>query len=171
MLDIGTGTGTLAFLAAESGATVDGIDGSDKMLAVAKSKKPKHAFKDRIAFDHRPIYDLDLIDQACDVVTASLVLSELNDDERRYVIKHAYRLLKPGGTLIIADEIKPENFLNGFLYNLVRIPMAIVTFLVTQQSTHPINGIDSMVRKQGFAISSMERRSAETFLLLCARKP
>lgn len=173
VLDIGTGTGTLALLAAGAGAKVLGIDASEKMLAVAESKRQNHPQKERTSFRHMPVYDLDLLsaDEPFDVVTASLVFSELDGDEMNYSVRHAFRLLKPGGLMVIADETRPNEPLKRLFYLLVRFPMACITILLTKRSTHPVEGLEEVVDGAGFSIESTERRSMGTFLLLCARKP
>ena len=40
-----------------------------------------------------------------DLVMSTLVFSELSRDERLYALRHAHRVLRPGGCLAIADEV------------------------------------------------------------------
>ncbi len=98
VLDVGTGTGLAAFLAAKRvGATgrVLGVDLSDGMLSVATKKNRDSPFRN-VDFKKMDETSLELPDNSFDAVISNLGLSRFNVDVG---FKEAYRVLKPGGTL------------------------------------------------------------------------
>ncbi|NIQ76038.1 MAG: class I SAM-dependent methyltransferase, partial [Gammaproteobacteria bacterium] len=48
-------------------------------------------------------------DNSFNVITSTLVFSEMSREEMRYVLNQCHRVLKANGSLIIADEIMPQN--------------------------------------------------------------
>jgi len=172
VLDVGTGTGSLALLAAGRGAEVAGIDASRAMLAVAEDKRARHPSGGRVRFIEAGVAEMDtaLAGETFDVVTASLVFSELSEDEQHYALRQAHERLKPGGRLAIADETRPRGILKRVVYALVRLPLALVTFAITQTGTRPVLGLEEKVLRAGYAIESVERRNLGSFLILYARK-
>lgn len=172
VLDIGTGTGSLALLAAERGAEVVGIDTSAAMLAVAEQKRTNHPDGERVRFIEAGAAEMEtsLLGETFDVVTASLVFSELSEDEQRYVLRQAHGLLKPGGCLVIADETRPMGLFKRVLYYLVRLPLAVLTFALTQTSTRPVLGLKEKVREAGYEIESTEMHNLGSYIMLYARK-
>lgn len=101
VLDVGTGTGFLAFRAHELGHRVTGIDLSERMLAVARgatagmSAPPTFMIGDAI--------DPPLPAGSFDAVTNRHLLWTLRDPERALRSWHA--LLRPGGRLVLIDGI------------------------------------------------------------------
>jgi demethylmenaquinone methyltransferase/2-methoxy-6-polyprenyl-1,4-benzoquinol methylase len=172
VLDIGTGTGTLALMAAARGADVVGIDVSAPMLAEAQRKRERSPVGKRVRFVEAGVAELDtaLGGETFDLVTASLVFSELSPDEQRYALRQAAGLLREGGRLVIVDETKPEGAGRRAIYRLVRAPLALVTFSLTQTSTRAVDGLEEMVLDAGFEIVEADRRSLTSLLVLCARK-
>lgn len=171
ILEIGSGTGTLAVLAAKKGARVTGFDVSPGMLEVARNKVEAEGLADKVELHEMGVAGMDkLEDESFDLVVSTLVFSELSNDEQAYALKNAYRILKPEGRLAIADEAKPERLLNKILHQAVRVPLLIVTFVLTQTSTSAVSGLEDLVARAGFKIEKVERSALESFLYLIAIK-
>ncbi len=172
VLDVGTGTGALAFIEADRGATVVGIDSAAAMLAVAEEKRTQHPSGNRVKFIEAGVAEMEnaLAGELFDVVTASLVFSELSEDEQRYALDRAHQLLAPGGRLVIADETRPDKIWKRTIYHIVRLPLAFITFALTQTGTRPVIGLEEKVAAAGFTIDAVERRNLESYLVLYAHK-
>lgn len=169
MLEIGCGTGTLAVMAAKKGARVTGFDVSAGMLEVAKKKVHTEGLDSLVELKEAGVSAMDRFeDGAFDLVVSTLVFSELAPDEQRYALKHARRALRPGGKIAVADEVKPRRFVNRALHFLVRFPMLIITFLLTQTATRAVEGAEELIREAGFKIEKAERYSFDSFLYLVA---
>jgi len=171
VLEIGCGTGTMAILAARRGAEVLGFDVSEAMLDVARGKIREAGLSHRIQVEEMGVSGMDkLASESFDVVMSTLVFSELSGDERVYALRHAYRVLKTGGRLALADEALPRTFLKRALHGAVRIPLLIVTFALTQTTTSAVEGLRELVADAGFRSEREERSSLDSFLYLVATK-
>lgn len=172
VLDIGTGTGALALLATEKGAEVVGMDVSASMLSVAEAKRKQHNAGDRVTLIEAGVAEMDaaLAGMTFDVATACLVFSELSQDEQRYALRQVRERLRPGGLLVVADETRPPGLLKRVLYGLIRLPLAILTLLLTQTGTRPVQGLEAKVVEAGFNVERTDRRNLDSFLVLYARK-
>jgi len=134
VLDVGCGTGEVALLAktrAKAGK-VYGIDPAPEMIAVARNK----AARKKLDIDFRVgvIEALPFPDARIDVVTSSLMMHHLPDDLKARGLREIYRVLKPGGRLLIADFMRPTGSLMGHL------------FLAFTQHRGLKNGIDDLQR-------------------------
>lgn len=152
VLEIGCGTGTLTTLMAQQGATVTAIDASPGMLAEAKKKIATEHLQERV---HLRYMDATLIGEtfqsnSFDLIVSTLVFSELPEDERRFVLAACTELLAPGGQLLIADEVVPTGWLRHFLYYLVRIPLVLLTWLLTRTTTKALNDFSELLTEAGF---------------------
>lgn len=113
VLDVGCGTGEVTLLAksrAKAGS-VYGIDPAPEMIAVARKK----AARKRLEIDFRVgvIEALPFSDSSMDVVTSSLMMHHLPENLKVRGLAEIYRILKPGGRLLIADFLRPtESFLH-----------------------------------------------------------
>jgi ubiquinone/menaquinone biosynthesis C-methylase UbiE len=111
-LDAGCGTGTIArWLAAERGASVVAVDGSDKMLSHAVPAQG-------VEYRNADVVRTGLPDQSCDGVVCSSVLEYLPEPE--VALKEFHRILKPGGFLLASV---PNRALS------VRIPLNLIYWL------------------------------------------
>lgn len=166
VLEIGCGTGSLAAMMAARGASVTGIDVSEPMLAVAREAAPDATLY------HMTATEIDRLPEGSfDRIVSTLVFSELSEDELDFVLKASAKLLKPGGLLVVADEVRPAGLGPRLLASLVRLPLAAVTFLLTQTTTHALKGFEGRLERAGFRLCSRKPYLAGTMALFAAEKP
>jgi ubiquinone/menaquinone biosynthesis C-methylase UbiE len=133
VLDVGCGTGSLALLMARSGARVLGIDTSEPMLDVARQRITREGLGERVELRRLSAMEIDRLPRAAyDLVVSTLVLSELSDEEAGCLLADARERLAPGGRLMVADEVLPSSRLRRVGYALLRFPVRLLTYLVTQ---------------------------------------
>ena len=105
-----------------------------------------------------------------DVIMSGLCFSELSEDELIYTLKEVERMLKQGGILLIADEVTPQSILKRILHRLMRFSLVIITYLITQTTTHAVKNLPEKVEKAGLIIESIKLSKIENFIELVARK-
>ena len=110
VLDVATGTGSLAIALSSTAKKVVGIDLSLKMLSVAEKKRTN----DNLTFLHMDASKMKFDDDEFDVITISLGLHDMPLEIRTSVLKEAKRVLKKDGKLYIFEYDLPQN-------NLLRI--------------------------------------------------
>jgi demethylmenaquinone methyltransferase/2-methoxy-6-polyprenyl-1,4-benzoquinol methylase/phosphoethanolamine N-methyltransferase len=119
VLDVGCGTGEVALLAKTStkAGKVFGIDPAPEMITVARSK----AARKKLDVDFRVgmIEALPFPDASMDVVTSSLMMHHLTEDLQVRGLAEVYRVLKPGGRLLIADFMQPTGSLMNHIFTTV----------------------------------------------------
>jgi len=172
VLEIGCGTGTLAILCAEKSASVIGFDLSSGMLDTARSKIQKRELTDRIELKQTGAVEMDKAfdDETFDKIVSTLFLSELYSDERKYVLGQAHRVLKPGGLIIIADEMSARSPAKRVLQLVIRIPLVVIAYILTQTSTKPLKDVENVLAETGFEIIYRKRSRLDFFGLYVARK-
>jgi ubiquinone/menaquinone biosynthesis C-methylase UbiE len=165
VFEIGCGTGSLAALMVERGARVTGIDISEPMLAVARDSAPDAEFL------HMTATEIDKLgSERFDRIAATLSLSELSEDEQAYVLQAALNLLRPGGKLIVADEVTPDSWWQRVPFYVARWPLAALTFALTQNTTHALTGLPKRVEDAGYRVMDRESYLGGTLTLLVAEK-
>jgi ubiquinone/menaquinone biosynthesis C-methylase UbiE len=109
VLDLGTGTGNAALLAAEAGADVTAVDPSPRLLEVARERVGEGTFKVAKA-EHLPFDD-----QSFDRVLSlfAVIFSEEPEQAAREIL----RVLKPDGKALITawEAVGPMNDALGIL--------------------------------------------------------
>ena len=122
ILDLCTGTATNAINIASRrpGTEITGIDLSDKMLEVGRSKISKKRISN-VALERMDATDLSYGAGTFDVVLISLVLHELEDDLAGRLIREAKRVLKEDGRIIVTEWERPRKASQKVLFAPVAI--------------------------------------------------
>lgn len=122
ILDIGCGTGTLALLIMERHpqSEVVGLDPDPQILAIARRKAARSGAD--VRFDVGYADRLPYPDASFDRVTSSLVFHHLTREIKRAALADAYRVLRPGGELHIADV----GHASGVLMHLAVRPIVLL---------------------------------------------
>lgn len=104
--DIGTGTGTVAKALSKYCNSVIGVDNSDDMLNIAREENKESNIEfvkgniEVLTNDEKNFcYDL------FDIITARMVFHHLGN--WTFAIKECYKVLKPGGKIIISEGVPP----------------------------------------------------------------
>jgi demethylmenaquinone methyltransferase/2-methoxy-6-polyprenyl-1,4-benzoquinol methylase len=172
VLEIGCGTGELAATLASRCERVEAFDENPEMLELARRRSESEALHGRLRVWQMGVEGMDgLPGAAQDAVVATLVLSELSGDERRYTLSHAARVLRPGGLLVLADEVVPRSAGRRLVQRLARAPQAAATYLVSRAGSRPLRDPAAQVRQAGLSPQREERSQGDRFSLLVARRP
>ncbi len=115
VLDVATGTGSLAIDLSKSAEKVVGIDLSSKMLDVAEKKRKN----DNLSFLLMDASCMKFNDEEFDLVTISLGLHDMPLDIRTLVLKEVKRVLKRNGKLYILEYDLPQNPLGAVSSRLI----------------------------------------------------
>ncbi len=110
MLDIATGTGDFAMLAAQmlKPRKLIGADISDGMMEIGRAKVKEAHLDDIITFEKQDCLDLTYPNESFDAVTAAFGIRNFQDLDKG--LKEMCRVLKKGGMLSIVELTTPVSF-------------------------------------------------------------
>lgn len=118
-LDIGTGTGEIAFyVAVEAGSNGDvtGLDITPRMIELAEEKQKERELPKPVNFVVGDALDLQFENDSFDLVTSGYMLRNVTDVQQ--AINEMYRVLKTGGRVVVAELGKPDNRVIRYFYEL-----------------------------------------------------
>ncbi|MFY0568055.1 SAM-dependent methyltransferase [Archangium lansingense] len=102
LLDIGCGTGRPAVrLAQATGCSVTGISVSAMQVEQANARAQKEGLSDQVRFQVADAMELPFPEASFDAVWAFESLLHMPD--RAHVLRNAFRVLRPGGILVLTD--------------------------------------------------------------------
>lgn len=110
MLDIATGTGDFAILAASMlrPDTLIGADISEKMMEIGREKVEKERLDSVISFKKEDCMNLSFADETFDAITAAFGIRNFSDLNKG--LSEMCRVLKKGGHLSIVELTSPVSF-------------------------------------------------------------
>jgi SAM-dependent methyltransferase len=165
VLDLCTGTALVpAVVAAERPeALVVGLDISPEMLAAGQAKLAARGIT------NAPLVRADagalpFADGSIDAVTVSFGLHELPRSVRRHALAEVRRVLRPGGSLIVADLDRPQRL--GFLLDLY-------LRLGEPPSARDVlcGGLSRLLRQTGFTVEVDEAAGGASPMQLLVARP
>lgn len=131
VLEVGCGTGVLTRMAAIIVGTEGiamGIDPAREMIEVAR----RNAARENSSAQFRllAMEELPFEDGNFDAALASFMLHHLPPDVKRQGLREVYRVLRPGGRLVVVDLDRPRNVLWWLIaWPLLMMPMAAENLL------------------------------------------
>lgn len=135
MLDVATGTGDFALLAARTlgPESLLGVDISEGMLEVGRKKILQAGLADVVSFRREDCMALSLPDGEYDALTVAYGIRNFQDLDRG--LSEMYRVLRPGGRLVLIELTAPRRFPMRQLFWLYsHVLMPLVGRLVSRDS-------------------------------------
>jgi ubiquinone/menaquinone biosynthesis C-methylase UbiE len=151
VLEIGCGTGSVTARLLERGGVVTAIDQSPEMLEQARARVGEGAAEWR----EQTAAEIDTLPRGeFDAVVLSLCLSDMSTSERDFVLHEAVQRLRPGGRLVVGDEVRAALGWQRALQWLWRVPQAALGWLLVGSVSRPLADLSGEIRRAGLRVCS-----------------
>jgi choline kinase/ubiquinone/menaquinone biosynthesis C-methylase UbiE len=134
VLDVGTGTGSVAHAVSPSVAEVMGVDLSPEMLARAWASRVTNE-----VFEEGDVRKLSFPDNWFDKVTARMIFHHLIEGGDQ-AMRECYRVLKPGGVMVLSEGVPPDRSLADWYMRMFALKEKRLTFFEEDLVTLMGNG-------------------------------
>jgi len=167
ILDLGCGTGILSAkiaeeLSADAGGLSMGIDAAGKMVEGAREKRGSNTCK----FEVAAAEDLPFDNESFDSVVSTMFFHHIQLDLKEKALFEAFRVMRPGGRLVIADMHTPTNFMGAFISHVSR------WMLFQPQIGENIKGLlPGVIEKAGFTTPELIKTYFGYIAIFSSRKP
>ena len=170
VLEIGCGTGAVTARLLARRAEVTALDQNPEMLAQARLRLAGTP-PEFLTLIERTAAEIDALPRGSfDAVVASLSLSEMSADERRFVLRAALGCLREGGVLAVADEVRPPGLWRRALYKTLRAPQAALGWLLAGSISQPIPDLAGELEAAGLRVLEERRWLLGSLALLVAER-
>jgi ubiquinone/menaquinone biosynthesis C-methylase UbiE len=160
VLEVGVGTGlNLPFYSEDVALT--GVDLSPAMLAIARNRADE--LGRQVELQEADAQALPFPDGSFDTVTCTLSLCNIPDDRR--AVAEMWRVLRPGGRLLLLDHI------GSHIWPIRIGQLLLEAFTIRAAGEHMTRRPLALLEAAGFAVEERERLKAGTVERVAARKP
>jgi ubiquinone/menaquinone biosynthesis C-methylase UbiE len=156
VLEIGCGNGDMGISIAKKGLRVTGLDISKNMIRNAQRKSINNGLTN-IRFEQTDFLSYDT-DEKFDYVILPYFLNIFPDEEVvKRILKKAISHMKPGGYILIADELNPNNLILSIIVNILRIPVFLFFQITTGMKYHRIHDLEKILATLNMEIIEEKR--------------
>ncbi|MDH4211986.1 MAG: class I SAM-dependent methyltransferase [candidate division WOR-3 bacterium] len=151
LVDIGAGTGNLTQLFQSNGYQITGIEPSDKMISLFKSKLPS------VEIRKGHFCDIPLPDNSIDAIVSAYAWHHLTPREKEQSISEMARVCKEISSIVIADLMFSDNTTRmRILHNLTISNHLSIVEAIEDEYYADINHVSKFYRRLAYDVSTTQ---------------
>ena len=159
LLDVGCGMGAQDVLLHKTfNCTIDALDVTWKHVQHARQRVSAHHMEKTVRIHHGTATELPFPDNTFTHVLSVEAPEHFNTREKFF--REAFRVLKPGGTIVLADysmEKKPKNVLEKFFFETAR-----TLWHVPKANVDSVESYETKMRRAGFCNITINKVGEKT---------